>query len=407
MTPRWIKSSFSSDSVNCVYIHWHQSSLCAGGDCVRVAAGEDAILVRDSKQVKELGDEAPILRFSVQSWWVLTDAIVVAEDMWAVAHRSIAYDGDEVILSTSVRSPRLRFDRGEWEAFVYGVRAGEFDPFTLSSPAAARGCEPVAGRTVESPVADGSDQAATGAVVTPRETAPVAAELPGWVERQRKLASLDDELESSSIVSNPTAGQPGATNDGDITWLYDEKLGEPQGPSKGAARRASAPRAGQGPVVAGRPQEGAGTGTSPGPVPAAEPQINFSLLAELATKPHPLLNIGDEPSPWWGEVHQEARNTHHLLDMVGIPHGKGYAQDLDARAWLAVVKLQQLQERLDRIAAWHSRQTGPSGTFDDYCRECGCIWPCDTQRMATGSYVDDETELAKAVAPLVPTDGAS
>ena len=47
-------------------------------------------------------------------------------------------------------------------------------------------------------------------------------------------------------------------------------------------------------------------------------------------------------------------------------------------------------ERLDRIAGWHARETGPAGTVGDYCTECGHRWPCDTQRMAEGTYVDEE-----------------
>jgi hypothetical protein len=46
--------------------------------------------------------------------------------------------------------------------------------------------------------------------------------------------------------------------------------------------------------------------------------------------------------------------------------------------------------RLDRIGDWHARETGPAGTVGDYCRECGHRWPCDTRRMADGTYVDEE-----------------
>ena len=123
--------------------------------------------------------------------------------------------------------------------------------------------------------------------------------------------------------------------------------------------------------------------------------INFSLLTHLAEKPHPLLNIADDlrqvPEAWLGEVMQEARTAHHLLDMVGIPAERGYKSDLDARTYLAVRKILELGERLDRIQSWHSRETGPSGTVGDYCTECGVRWPCDTRRMAEGTYVEDES----------------
>lgn len=47
-------------------------------------------------------------------------------------------------------------------------------------------------------------------------------------------------------------------------------------------------------------------------------------------------------------------------------------------------------DRLQRIATWHSRETGPSGMVGDYCTECGNHWPCDTNRMANGTYVDED-----------------
>lgn len=48
-------------------------------------------------------------------------------------------------------------------------------------------------------------------------------------------------------------------------------------------------------------------------------------------------------------------------------------------------------ERLGRIADWHSRETGPHGMFGDYCAECGERWPCDTRRMADGTYSERES----------------
>lgn len=47
-------------------------------------------------------------------------------------------------------------------------------------------------------------------------------------------------------------------------------------------------------------------------------------------------------------------------------------------------------ERLSRISTWHSRESGPGGSVGDLCTECGERWPCDTRRMADGTYVDEE-----------------
>jgi hypothetical protein len=47
-------------------------------------------------------------------------------------------------------------------------------------------------------------------------------------------------------------------------------------------------------------------------------------------------------------------------------------------------------DQLQRISTWHSRETGPHGTVGDCCNECGHTWPCDTRRMADGTYKDDD-----------------
>lgn len=138
------------------------------------------------------------------------------------------------------------------------------------------------------------------------------------------------------------------------------------------------------------------------PVDEFDLGVNWDLLRDLREKPHPLLNIADDfeaqirdtPPAWTGEVFQEARTAHHLLDLVGIPHGKGYAQDLDSRTYLAIRLIIDIRERLDRIKGWHSRESGPAGTFGDYCAECNETWPCDTYRMADGTYRDEDSGVA-------------
>lgn len=123
--------------------------------------------------------------------------------------------------------------------------------------------------------------------------------------------------------------------------------------------------------------------------------INWQLINDLATKPHPMLNIRDDDHghdccPYVGEVLQSARSAHHLLDLAGVPHGNGYSQHVDVRTYLLLCEVLHLRERLVRIATWHSRETGPAGTVGDLCSECGGRWSCDTHRMATGDYVDTE-----------------
>jgi hypothetical protein len=86
----WIKSSFSSDSANCVEVAWttssfcHQgscvevgwtsSSLCAGGDCLEATRTSDqygVVLVRDSKE----DPEYTLQNWPRDEWQFLLDAI--------------------------------------------------------------------------------------------------------------------------------------------------------------------------------------------------------------------------------------------------------------------------------------------------------------------------------------------
>jgi hypothetical protein len=133
--------------------------------------------------------------------------------------------------------------------------------------------------------------------------------------------------------------------------------------------------------------------------------VNWDLLEWCSLKPHPLLHIAegyDPPLPIGvGEVLIEARTAHHVLDLVGIPNTNGKRQpdvsDLDARVYLATRQLMDLDNRLTRLKAWHSREAGPGGTVGDFCNECGTTWPCDTYRMADGSYRDEDLVPAREV----------
>lgn len=125
----------------------------------------------------------------------------------------------------------------------------------------------------------------------------------------------------------------------------------------------------------------------------AAPEINWTLLRELSTKPHPNLNRVQPPNLPLGvdEVLAEALAVQHLLDTVGIPLGERiYERDIDARTFLAVCEITSLRERLARISGWHARETGPAGTVGDLCIECGRRWPCDTSLMAEGAYADEQ-----------------
>lgn len=60
----------------------------------------------------------------------------------------------------------------------------------------------------------------------------------------------------------------------------------------------------------------------------------------------------------------------------------------DLRALLTA--LLDAQNRLERIAVWHARETAGGGLTGDYCIECAEFWPCDSRRMADGAYEDKD-----------------
>jgi hypothetical protein len=301
----WNKSSFSSDSANCVEVAWcmssfcHQgscvevgwtsSSLCAGGDCVEVKSDKAQILVRDSK----LGDDSPVLRFGVVSWWVFTDAITTPpkDDLWKPVHRSIAYEGNDVILSTSVRSPQLRFNWGEWKAFVLGVRAGEFDPEKLSEGVSA-GSGSVAG----------SGEAAAGTDVSWGGAVPVAAEPLTVHKLTYQVPVARGECEAcgaevaynlaAHIVSHTTETECDSPTIGGYTPMSEKTLadllalpedspaGWPVDVSTDEVDLSSAVQPGS---------DAAGTGVPPDPVPVAR-EFPVALLADASDTFHKALD---------------------------------------------------------------------------------------------------------------------
>ena len=98
--------------------------------------------------------------------------------------------------------------------------------------------------------------------------------------------------------------------------------------------------------------------------PTDPAEVNFRLLSDLQSKPHPLIRDIDMSHLHIGvqEVLTEAKVVHHLLDLIQVPHGLGLgSRDVDARTLLAVRGVMTLRERLSRIADWHSRETGPAG----------------------------------------------
>jgi hypothetical protein len=406
----WRKSSFSSDSANCVEVAWrtssfcHQdscvevgwtaSSRCAGGDCVQVRHESDVVYVRDSK----LGEDSPVQEWPLTYWEFLCDAIVADLPRFS-GFRKLG-DGGVELRWAHIHPAPLIFDAGEWKAFVLGVRAGEFDPATLSE-----------GVTAEPP-SGGSDRAATGTAEQGCGAVPVAAESSppdDWFARQLdadcasidtpadRLAGRGSLLPASTPDDPRSGGQPGPYV-AEITWSEDPSLGEPQGSPVGRPVDASTDEV----TLSSAVQPGsdaAGTGVPPDPVPAAPLD---DVLAEVAEE----------------RVRQAVKHG----DQSHLPNGTGPA--------LILRDLPQYQSasRADHLAVWAkarckaaSQNEGGDGsiTFEHILTEewGEAIAESDPVKLRAEliqlaavavQWIQaiDRREWARAVAPLVSPDGA-
>ncbi|MGA5314498.1 DUF397 domain-containing protein [Streptomyces pseudogriseolus] len=110
---------------------WQKSSYCGEGDsCVHVAAGPAGIHITESADPR-----GTILTTTPDAFRALLHSLKGEPRRTSEAPAlevTTAGDGDTVRLHTSRApgTPAVTTDRRRWDAFVQGVRAGEFDHFT-------------------------------------------------------------------------------------------------------------------------------------------------------------------------------------------------------------------------------------------------------------------------------------
>jgi hypothetical protein len=128
----WAVSSFCANGA-CVTVGWQRSTRCSNNGCVEVAHEDGRVLLRDSKK----GDQSPQFAFTPTSWRVF---VTVAAD-WDRETATLASGvtiskltgvvGDVCLIDDILR--HLHFTWEEWDAFVAGVRAGEFTAEAVAS----------------------------------------------------------------------------------------------------------------------------------------------------------------------------------------------------------------------------------------------------------------------------------
>ncbi|MET8113462.1 DUF397 domain-containing protein [Streptomyces prasinus] len=133
----WQKSSYCGDGDSCVHIaattpavtNWQKSSYCPeGNSCVHVATTARSIHITESSD-----PSGAILTTTPDTFLTLVQALKRGRQM-AEGRRpgiEVAVDADDTVRIRATAAPgtTVTTDRRKWDAFVLGVRAGEFDHF--------------------------------------------------------------------------------------------------------------------------------------------------------------------------------------------------------------------------------------------------------------------------------------
>jgi hypothetical protein len=113
--------------------NWRTSSYSPNGgeNCVEVAPVPDRVLVRHSKH-----PDAGTIEFTPPAWAAFVCEAV--EDQPSVnGVVAVSTTGTDTLVRSLHSNVELRFDEGEWSAFVAGARDGEFDFSTGFAPVAS------------------------------------------------------------------------------------------------------------------------------------------------------------------------------------------------------------------------------------------------------------------------------
>lgn len=166
-------------------VSWTRSSFCGTGGCVEVSKAGPVILVRDGKI--PLGAGGVIQPWEIDDWREMLQMIRRDSIHWGWRWSE---DWAEITVGLDHRQHEpLTFSSKEWEAFVEGVLAGDFEPENLQAPAASSGVNAAAGGVEAGDDTAAAIPTATGAVLG--GPAPVAD---GGPEANRPELVISDEI---------------------------------------------------------------------------------------------------------------------------------------------------------------------------------------------------------------------
>ncbi|TVT61898.1 DUF397 domain-containing protein [Amycolatopsis rhizosphaerae] len=102
---------------------WRKSSYSTGtGNCVEVAPTADGVIIRHSKH-----PDAGTITFSYPAWAAFVRDASNGDPTSANGVASIAKIGTDTVVGSLTAEVELRFDEGEWSAFLAGAADAEFD----------------------------------------------------------------------------------------------------------------------------------------------------------------------------------------------------------------------------------------------------------------------------------------
>jgi hypothetical protein len=127
----WRTSSYTQGN-NCVEVgvagDWRTSTYTDGNNCVEVAPGSaGSVYLRHSKH-----REAGTILLGAADWTALVDA-ACERRVGSVGTVGISTDGTDTLITRQSDGFVLRYDQGEWGAFVAGALDGEFSLTALAA----------------------------------------------------------------------------------------------------------------------------------------------------------------------------------------------------------------------------------------------------------------------------------
>jgi len=130
------------NSDGCVAVgQFAKSSFSGSINCLEAGQWDSVIIVKDSK-FDERGEVSPLLSFAIPAWDRFIDRVKQGVNLNFASYQPGDVmvwhhaGSDQWFLCRSGEGVELVFDKGEWDAFVEGVMANEFDTIDIDQIAA-------------------------------------------------------------------------------------------------------------------------------------------------------------------------------------------------------------------------------------------------------------------------------